>query len=810
MAASTFSYAQAAKGMSTPVAQSKPTSGAATPAKEADSSIANGPADSVPSWADDAESESATEQPATARDAQPQTSASTAAPPAHSVETSNISSPDLGASASSASTVTKDDDVSSLPNASSESTWDNKSQASTSVDKSVEAVEKTSDKVKKGKSAPVVPLQEAPLPAVNIWKKRADDLKSKIQKPSFSPLPNGSVAAKKPESATNGGKFKSNDDDRTAHGRKDTRGENDAKKDSKAKSFDKDFKHASSTQPPPPKRDQESWPTPETVINEDRKKAQEKGEKEQKENISAASHGKHEWVKVPYTPSVVFNTPLPNATNPRRGGRPGGRGASQSGGRAATYGPNGAVQPEKDGSAPVMANGEHTRRERTEGGAPQDVSPKAKRTGSAASPTLKAQGPATTAEKPMKAAGNFVAEAEFRSRTSSSAPDANHQSHQNGPYPRQYPSRPHKPRRGDMSFGGERKKDGDVSPTKDNTFDERQNSTSTQTDAPGDSERRHFTYHDGPNGHQHKQGRYSSFTGGRERGRGGGRGGRGNYANGHISAQSASSFSLGPRSPTTFHPETSSFFTPGQGKYGRGNSRSQSMTNDPYRFAPYQGGPPVAPIQTYGMYDYGMMQPPMSAVPYTPYMDQYALMAMITTQVDYYFSVDNLLKDMYLRRKMDSQGFVSLEFIAGFNRIKHLSTDLELIKLVCQQSKVVQYRTGEDGQDRLRRREGWEQWVLTMADRDPVAQNDGPKELHQPPVPQPAGFDQSGAPQWPMSAVEPTGPIVSSASISPMNGYGHGSDQDKEIMNDSTTNGSVAKESNGVPNGHPVETSIKA
>lgn len=57
------------------------------------------------------------------------------------------------------------------------------------------------------------------------------------------------------------------------------------------------------------------------------------------------------------------------------------------------------------------------------------------------------------------------------------------------------------------------------------------------------------------------------------------------------------------------------------------------MTNDPYRFAPHQGGPPVAPIQTYGMYDYGMMQPPMSAVPYTPYMDQYALMAMITTQV---------------------------------------------------------------------------------------------------------------------------------------------------------------------------------
>jgi hypothetical protein len=45
---------------------------------------------------------------------------------------------------------------------------------------------------------------------------------------------------------------------------------------------------------------------------------------------------------------------------------------------------------------------------------------------------------------------------------------------------------------------------------------------------------------------------------------------------------------------------------------------------------------------------------------------------------------------------MDSQGFVALEFIAGFKRMKQLSTDLELIKLVCQQSNVVQYRTGED------------------------------------------------------------------------------------------------------------------
>lgn len=100
---------------------------------------------------------------------------------------------------------------------------------------------------------------------------------------------------------------------------------------------------------------------------------------------------------------------------------------------------------------------------------------------------------------------------------------------------------------------------------------------------------------------------------------------------------------------------------------------------------------------------------------------------------------------MYLRRHMDSQGFVSLEFIAGFNRIKSLSSDLELVKLVCQQSSTIEYRTSEHGQDRLRRREGWEQWVLNMDERDESARNEGPKELHQPPVPQPMGFEPSAS-----------------------------------------------------------------
>lgn len=789
MAASTFSYAQAAKGLSTPVASSKPASESGAPVQEINASIR-----SVQSWADDAETEM-NGHTAAAHGAQTQNSKP--AQSAQPIETSIISSPDLGASSSS--TVTKDDDVSSLPNASSESTWDNKSQASTSVDKSVEPVEKTSEKAKKGKSAPAKPLQEAPLPAVNIWKKRAEELKSKVPKPEPTQNNAAQTQNKRSESDLKGrAAAKGQDEDRHAHGRKDTRAEGEAR--SKGRFSDKDAKVATNNLPAPPSRDQESWPTPDTAVDEDRKKAQDKGgDKERKEATTTASHGKQEWVKVPYTPSVVFNTPLPNAAGSRRGGRPGGRGGAQPGGRAAAFASNGTGAPEKDAPAGNTATGEQAKRDRTENGAARDTSPRAKRTGGASSPTHNGAPAEKTSQVPDSTG------AETSVKTSNGTEQAQ-PSNQGGAYTRSYPNRSNKPRRGDFGNAGERRRDGETSPAKDNTFDDRR----ANTDPSGEGDRRHSSYHDGPNGH-HKQGRFGSYSGGRERARGGNRGGRGytnghQYSNGHVQPiQTSTSFPMGPRSPTTFNPENPSFFSAPQGKYGRSGNRSQSVTTDAYRFAPYQNGAQVPAVQGYGMYDYNMMpQPPMSAMPYGPYVDHFALFAMITTQVEYYFSVENLIKDMYLRKQMDSQGFVYLETIANFHRIKQLSTDIELIKLVCQQSAVVEYRTGEDGQDRLRRREKWDQWVLSMADRDAKAQNEGPKELRMPHV---NGFDQANGAQWAMPAYAADG------SYPPqMNGYPHAVGQDSTYPTDAMTNGTDPEKAqeNALPNGHSAEAATNA
>ena len=48
-------------------------------------------------------------------------------------------------------------------------------------------------------------------------------------------------------------------------------------------------------------------------------------------------------------------------------------------------------------------------------------------------------------------------------------------------------------------------------------------------------------------------------------------------------------------------------------------------------------------------------------------------------QIEYYFSVENLCKDMFLRKKMDDGGWIPTRVIASFNRVRMLTPDLAVI-----------------------------------------------------------------------------------------------------------------------------------
>ena len=46
---------------------------------------------------------------------------------------------------------------------------------------------------------------------------------------------------------------------------------------------------------------------------------------------------------------------------------------------------------------------------------------------------------------------------------------------------------------------------------------------------------------------------------------------------------------------------------------------------------------------------------------------------------EYYFSDENLTKDFFLRRQMDSDGWVFISLIASFHRMKNLTNDINVI-----------------------------------------------------------------------------------------------------------------------------------
>lgn len=269
------------------------------------------------------------------------------------VVVSTPSSPEFGIT--STSTIPKDDDLFSNANASSDSTWEKLSQGSQNGSKSNEKNDTEKEPTVNGSwdaetSAPPVhpALKEAPPPSVNIWKQRIDAKAAKQPATTSSSNPSSQMTttnnmngASKPfdigaESRKYDNKKQAKraqagaDDKPATAGAKDAMRPMDGKangaeasesgpsKPPRAANTDRSAP-GSIAPPPPPPGDAQSWPTPDSAVDEEKKKAQERAEKGEKDKSTVTrSHGKEKWMPVPYVPSYVPSTPLPNI---RRGAR---------------------------------------------------------------------------------------------------------------------------------------------------------------------------------------------------------------------------------------------------------------------------------------------------------------------------------------------------------------------------------------------------------------------------------------------------------------------------------------------------------
>ena len=742
---------------------------------------------------------------------------------------SGVSSPDLAASSS---TTTNTDELSAQNGTSSESTWETKSQTSEPAwvaERKERAGLNTSegnmnksgaDEAKAPEPAQPAPkplvLHEAPPPAVNPWAKRAEEAKAKSAATAVAaaaqlpPKPATATATavatrenqqprqdirKKANSTANairdgeplassGGAKKPNSFQSSRGG--DAR--NSAKSGSRlavdssraetltahsrGASQQRDHSNLSNSSAiPPPVKDVVSWPTPNTVVEKEKKDTHvEKTDEEtiaSEANSTANSGKKQVWKPLHIPPSFVYDTPeikRPRAPftgdkHGRSGNAPRGRG----GFRGHPNGPKGGDRPLTRTVGEAEAGSGPAQRGNTGIGNRENVQQPLKPASSPSPGTSlesHSRGPVTSDVYRIPATEEtFTASTVVKSQNgaiSDAAPETQEATTRNTTNPV-------------SSESQDEVKIAEPIPRPHASGVQIEGALEVQ-DAPREVVQPVKNPH--PNGRKESRASEGFGKDWNNAPRGGKRGGRGRggsheyanshppnasaYSNGYTEFTGASPYGV-PPSPSLYQNTRGNHQfghqQHGRGGWGRGGQRNQTM--------PLEGGyggrmghyNQLQPVQTYFPEMYDHFGFPMTAVPYPTTMHHPKTVDMVSMQLEYYFSIDNLLKDMYLRQNMDSQGFVFLDIIANFNRVKHLSTDKDLIRFSCMQSEVIEIRVGEDGKDRLRRRDGWEQFLLPKEQRDANVQNDGPQHLHGPELPQMQLWGPGAAPFWgPVSA----------------------------------------------------------
>ncbi|KAJ2984932.1 hypothetical protein NUW58_g5804 [Xylaria curta] len=545
--------------------------------------------------------------------------------------------------------------------------------------KSAEKDAETGQEGEKEGPAPKIELSEAPLPSVNVWVQRQQAAKAKTidlpansgANPSQTQASGDSKARSPHNEAMDSNKITFNGKQGSKRdGEPSPRGANQGPRRTAprgARAHEKEAEINMLANNPA------SWPTPETAAVNLKTQPQtqlEKPEKEDKEEAGAAKpKQKKEWVQLPnFVPTVKFETALPGRGP--RGGRVGGA----RGGRDTATSHHTANSTERAQDSNVASRTNTTSKR----------------------PSVEGSGPREGRKNITHAEHSRLPKETASDNTTSEQLKLNQPGVVNGSNSEQTRQAP---------------------------------APSPQTDENPKSSDSHKDIRTQNTRDSHPQGQNSANHRNSERTRGGGRGRGGFNQNNHngLSHYTQNPYpnqhhgyafpSTGPRHATygNGYPAVSYTFPsqagPGQrksanGNRGRGNGRLQAMApiNVPYDANLY-------PSPNSGMYSY----------------DAGNLLQLAQTQVEYYFSVENCVKDWYLRTHMDSQGFVPIPFIASFNRMRELLVDLNILRQACIDSAVLELVMGGDGVERVRSKEGWDKWVIQdMKLRDPSARHDGP------------------------------------------------------------------------------------
>ncbi|KAF9446577.1 winged helix DNA-binding domain-containing protein [Macrolepiota fuliginosa MF-IS2] len=144
--------------------------------------------------------------------------------------------------------------------------------------------------------------------------------------------------------------------------------------------------------------------------------------------------------------------------------------------------------------------------------------------------------------------------------------------------------------------------------------------------------------------------------------------------------------------------------------------RPPLTTYIPTGFEPYAPPPPSQPVPLsasasgHGGHAAPPMPVPLSQIGFPLDPTRYYLLG----QLEYYLSPQNMAQDFFLRKRMDSKGWIPIDLLASFNRVKQLTQEYQLVREVLMLSSLVQVR------EHFVRMGGWEQFVLPDAPKSVV------------------------------------------------------------------------------------------
>lgn len=630
-----------------------------------------------------------------------------------------------------------------------------KGKKSKNHDKDGDAGKAQEEKEQKEPPKPVI-LSEAPIPSVNIWLKRREAQAAKAKVTPAAGSQNATSTQASPvddskkrstteeidtpagaQSVTNGEKAqqrKSVDFSRVA----DPLPRRSAPRGSRAQ--DKEEKTGAEL---PSVADAALWPDVKSAVaaDEGKKKPQEKTERVEKEaqdETGPSKRSKKEWVAIPYVPTVNFQTPMPQRSSKPRGGARGGREAGTTRaahGNAANAHVAPAIESTTD-KAQGSTNTASTKEGRPREGSgatranslPPSASKRASIDGSLTRDARKPSAPTTTdirrEQGPDNQSVSRSQHAEYEGTPAWQTVSADREITKQSGAAKAENGRVGRP---DFSHAGTEQQSHSAS----RSFSDHRREVGFKG---------YEVYKEAGMSTSKEQGVAArDRSEGQARGRGGyrGRGGHsasisthhGGYSpNGQYPVHPLQGRQNGPYSPPAHQNAFGNGYGTGPARGGgRGNGRGTSGTSG---WVKSNGAGPgrMAPVNA--PYDYQMPQyatyPPMQL----PAVYDSGVIPLLTAQIEYYLSVDNLCKDVFLRKHMDSQGFVPFDLIAGFQRVKALAPDAEHIRMACEVSDKMDYVVGDDSRERLRLRDLWDRFVLPVEDREEEARTGGPLSFY--------------------------------------------------------------------------------